>query len=135
MIHGELAAIEVAREHLAMNAQVGIFRGIGCDAVEVAIVVAEDDVDGMRIAAADLVGDERRAEIAAAEHRAGIVSHGVERGREFPYVVVDVGENGDSHGGPIGCLQPVRTRLFRAAVRPLSPQSGKTRPCRRSEFQ
>ena len=108
MIHGELAAVEFAGEHLAVKREMRILRGIGGDAEEIAIVIPEDDVDRARIAAPDLVDDERRAEIAAAEHRVRTLPHTGERGVELPDVVVDIGQNGDPHGAY------ARLRIFAA---------------------
>ena len=52
VIHGESLAVELAAKQLAVEAQVVVMPCVGGDAVEVAIVIAEDDVDGLREPAA-----------------------------------------------------------------------------------
>ena len=89
-------AVELAAKELAVEADVFVMARVGGDAVEVAIVVAEYDVDGPGKSAAQLVDHEGRAEIAAAQQYIGIAHRG-QRGVEFPDVIVDVGEDGDSH--------------------------------------
>jgi len=60
------------RKELAVEADVFVMARVGGDAVEVAIVVAEYDVDGPGKSAAQLVDHEGRAEIAAAQQYIGI---------------------------------------------------------------
>jgi hypothetical protein len=79
-----------------MDAEVGIFRRIGGNPELVAIVIPKDDVYGMEIAAAELVNDERGAEIPAAKHHLRIFAYEGEGGIEFPDVVVDIGQDCDS---------------------------------------
>jgi hypothetical protein len=82
VVGGDAEASEFAAHHLAMNLDLRILRGIGSDAEAVAIVVAEDDVDGRGESAAQLMDDEGRAEVAAANERVG-AARGVERPANF----------------------------------------------------
>lgn len=69
------------------------------DAVEIAVVVAEQDVDGPGEPEPELVHNERRAEVAEAHQGVGLRGL-LERRREIPDIVVYVGENGDAHSAP-----------------------------------
>jgi hypothetical protein len=46
VIHGEAPAVELAAKQFAMQANLLVMPRVGRDAEEVAVVVAEDDVDG-----------------------------------------------------------------------------------------
>jgi hypothetical protein len=46
VIHGEAPAVELAAKQLAVEADIVVIPRVGGDAEEVAIVIAEDDVDG-----------------------------------------------------------------------------------------
>src|SRR5580698_9349092 len=46
MVHGEAAAVKFAAKNLAVEANMLVMPGIGRDAVQVGIVITEDDVDG-----------------------------------------------------------------------------------------
>ena len=96
VVGGHAAAFELAAEKLAVEADLLVMAGVAGDAVEVAIVVTEDDVDRLGEAAAELMDDERRAEIAAANHGIGAVERPEGAGQE-PDVIVNVGKNRDAH--------------------------------------
>jgi 2-iminobutanoate/2-iminopropanoate deaminase len=96
VVHDDAAAREFALEDFAVEADVRVSAGVGSDAVEVGVVIAEDDVDGAGEAAAELVDNEGGAEVAAAEQ--GVTGgEGGQRGGEVPDVVVDVGEDAEFH--------------------------------------
>jgi len=96
VVHEDAAAGEFTLVEFAVEVDVGVGAGVGGDAVEVGVVVAEDDVDRAGETSAKLVDYEGGAEVAAAEQ--GVTGgQGGEGGGEVPDVVVDVGEDAESH--------------------------------------
>src|SRR6185312_2110663 len=73
----------------------------GCDAKQIGVVIAEDNVGGSGVPAAQLVDDERRTEIAAAKQSVRCAD-GLESGGEFPDVIVDVAEDREAHRSQAG---------------------------------
>ena len=97
MVHDEAAAVEFAAKQFAVEVDISVLPRVGSDAVKVAIVVAEYDVDRPAEPTAQLVHDKGRAKIAAAEQHVGVADRG-QGGSQFPDVIVDVRQDGDFHG-------------------------------------
>ena len=67
------AAVDGNFRHFAVELYMRKGAAVLCDAKEIAVVVAKDDVDGTGVVLAEFVDDERRAEVAAAKERVGML--------------------------------------------------------------
>jgi hypothetical protein len=93
MVHGHLAAIEHRLDEFAMDPHT--VRRFPGNPEQVGVVIAKNDVNRSR-KPPELIHDERRTEISTADQRVGSGDM-LDRAREIPEVIVDVGQNRDSH--------------------------------------
>jgi hypothetical protein len=96
VMHRDAPPTELDLGELAMDGEMGKLARIERDAKAVAIVVAKDDVDWPGKALAQPVDDERGAEVAAAEERAGILYRSQDR-VEIAEMIVNIGNDRDTH--------------------------------------